>query len=114
MSGQQDPATIQPPLDYSNDGPGIIIGCTILAAVSTVFVGARFWARKLTRQPFGWDDWLCLAALLVQHVLMAAVNVMVTQGGLGRDNRITVAEDPNSVVILFQVRSLIHYIPTYR
>lgn len=96
------------PLVYSDSGPGIVISCSILAFISTAFVCLRFWARTLTRQKFGLDDWLCLAALLCQHALMAAAGIMVYQGGLGRDIRITSTEDPQSLVFLFQVPMLLY------
>ncbi|RYP67342.1 hypothetical protein DL771_007286 [Monosporascus sp. 5C6A] len=66
-----DPSTIQPPLDYSDSGPGIVISVNILAFIASIIVVLRFWARRLTRQPFGLDDYLCLAALITQHALMA-------------------------------------------
>jgi hypothetical protein len=91
------------PLNYSNSGPTLIITCSMLAFITTIVFALRFWSRRLTRQPFGLDDYLCLAALIIQHGLLAAAGVMVVQGGLGRDIRITATEDPNSVVILFQV-----------
>lgn len=95
------------PLVYSNSGPSMVISCTVLAFISTILVALRFWARRLTRQNFGLDDWLCLGALLCHHVVLAAGWVQVYQGGLGRDIRITSTEDPRSVVILFQVLMLI-------
>lgn len=97
-----DPSTIQPPLDYSDSGPGIVITVSILGFITSVVVVLRFWARRLTRQPFGLDDYLCLAALITQHVLMAGSCVSVVDGGVGRDMRITATEDPYSVVVLFQ------------
>ena len=94
------------PLVYSNRGPGIIIGCSILAFISTVVFILRCWARRLTRQAFALDDWLCLAALLIQHALLAAAGVMVVQGGLGRDIRLVATQNPHSIVVLFQVCAL--------
>jgi hypothetical protein len=90
------------PVVYTNSGPGIVISSSILAFISTVFVTLRFLSRRLTRQHFGLDDWFCLAALLCYHALLAAAGVMVYPGGLGRDIRLVVAEDPNNVVKLFQ------------
>lgn len=90
------------PLVYTNSGPGIVISCSILGFISTVFVALRFWARRLTKQSFGLDGWLCLASLLCHHAILAAAGIMVYEGGLGRDIRITATEDPNSTVHLFQ------------
>lgn len=100
------PPTDSSPLNYSNSGPGILIGCSILALISTVVFVLRVWARRLTRQPLALDDYLCLAALVIQHALLVAAGVMVVKGGLGRDIRITAAENPDSVTFLFQVRTL--------
>ncbi|KAI0975179.1 hypothetical protein F4678DRAFT_484896 [Xylaria arbuscula] len=49
----------QPPLNYSNSGPAIVISGTVVGFVTTV-------------TEFGLDDWLCLAALLFQHAVMAS------------------------------------------
>lgn len=95
-------SAIVPPLDYLDRGPGIVISISILAFITTIIVGFRLWSRKLTHQPLGPDDYLCVAALLTHHALMAACCVGVVQGGIGRDIRITATEDPHSVVILFQ------------
>lgn len=96
-----DPS-MQPPLDYSNGSPGIVISGSILGFITTIVVVLRFWSRSLIRQQFGWDDYLCLAALITHHVAMVASCVGAIHGGLGRDMRITAVEDPYSVVILFQ------------
>ncbi|KAI0459323.1 hypothetical protein F5B21DRAFT_296836 [Xylaria acuta] len=95
-------APTQPPLDYSNSGPGIVISGSIVGFFATVVVGLRLWARKLTRQPLGADDWLCIAALFFHHAVMAASCVAAVNGGLGRDMRLVVLENPTSTVVLFQ------------
>ncbi|KAK7972308.1 hypothetical protein PG988_006442 [Apiospora saccharicola] len=97
-----DPSTIQPPLDYSDKGPDIIISGAVLAFVSTVIVALRFWSRRLIHQRFGLSDYLCLAALLFHHGVIASGSVMAKQGGLGRDFRVTSTEDPGSITILYQ------------
>ncbi|KAI0379533.1 hypothetical protein F5Y04DRAFT_290390 [Hypomontagnella monticulosa] len=98
-----DFSTVQPPLDYS-DGGGVaaVICLSILAFFASVYVVLRFWARRLIRQPFGLDSYLCLAALLIHHAILAGSFVCILQGGLGRDMRITATEDPHSVVVLYQ------------
>ncbi|KAF2970820.1 hypothetical protein GQX73_g2823 [Xylaria multiplex] len=93
-----------PPLDYSNSGPGIVISGSVVGFITTVVVALRYWARRLTRQEFKLDDWLCVAALLFQHALMAASAVVAINGGLGRDVRLVLLENPNSVVVLLQAR----------
>lgn len=108
-----DTSMIQPPLDYSDSGLGILITINILALITTIVVTLRFWARSLTRQAFGADDYLCLAALLTHHALMVASCVCVRKGGLGRDMRMTSTEDPYSVVILFQVWNSTTLFPQY-
>ncbi|OTA64859.1 hypothetical protein K449DRAFT_432439 [Hypoxylon sp. EC38] len=92
----------QPPLDYSNEGPGILSCCYILASTATVAVALRFWARKLTSLNPKLDDYLILSALAAYHVLTAAATVQVVKGGLGRDMRV-VSQNPSAVVILFKM-----------
>lgn len=101
MSSSQ-PAFV-PPLDYSDEGPGMIISCGILAFIATVLVVLRFWARRLTRSGLGLDDYLTLSALIAHHGLLGVSIAEVIIGGLGRDIRITSTEDPNSVTFLFKV-----------
>jgi hypothetical protein len=93
----------QTPLNYTDKSTELTSSAVVLSLVATVVVVARFWARKLTQQPFGLDGWLCLAALVAQHVFLAAACVIVFQGGMGRDIRIAAAEDPHSGAILQQV-----------
>ncbi|KAK8102253.1 hypothetical protein PG984_015399 [Apiospora sp. TS-2023a] len=97
-----DSSTIQTPLDFSDRGPDIIISGAVLALVSTVIVALRFWSRRLIHQRFGLSDYLCLAALLFHHGVIASGSVMAKQGGLGRDFRVTSTEDPGSITILYQ------------
>ncbi|KAI1453772.1 hypothetical protein F4805DRAFT_478239 [Annulohypoxylon moriforme] len=95
-------STIQPPLDYSNKAPGAVISLSILAFITTIVVALRFWSRRLIRQPFGLDSYLCLASLLMQHAVMAGGLVALVNGEGGRDMRIIVAENPDAVIVLFQ------------
>lgn len=37
---------------------------TVVLVLSIVSYGMRMWARKRSRQPFGWDDWLMGAGLI--------------------------------------------------
>lgn len=91
------------PLDYTDKGTGLVAPAIVLAFAATLVTMARFWARRLTRQSFGLDEWLCLAALIAQHVFLAACGVSVFQGGMGRDIRISAIEDPESLVVLSKV-----------
>ncbi|KAI0172252.1 hypothetical protein GGR52DRAFT_549624 [Hypoxylon sp. FL1284] len=100
MSSPQAP--VQPPLDYYNNGPGMLASCCILAFLATVATAARFWSRKLTGFPLGLDDWLALASLIIQHAFLVCSFVDCILGGLGRDQRLVLAEDPNSIVVLFK------------
>ncbi|KAI1408768.1 hypothetical protein F5Y13DRAFT_204510 [Hypoxylon sp. FL1857] len=92
----------QPLLDYSNAGPGILVGCYILAFIATVSVALRFWARKLTSLRPELDDYLVLSALIAHHGVAGAATVQVLIGGVGRDMRI-VSQDPSAVVTLFKM-----------
>jgi hypothetical protein len=49
----------------------------------TSLVGLRFWARRLKRTFFGWDDWCILVALLIFYG-QASFNIWVVyHGALG-------------------------------
>ncbi|OTB11433.1 hypothetical protein K445DRAFT_26595 [Daldinia sp. EC12] len=91
----------QLPLDYSNSGPGIIVGSYVLALITTIIVALRCWARRLTSLPLGLDDYLILSCLLMHHLFVCFCTLVVIRGGLGRDMRI-VAQDPSAVVALFK------------
>ncbi|KAJ2975371.1 hypothetical protein NUW58_g8375 [Xylaria curta] len=95
-----------PPIDHLKIDTGTIISGSILGFITTIIVVLQFWARRLTCLPFKLDDYLCLAALLFHHVLLAASGVSAVDGRLGRDMRVTAAEDRNSVVVLFQATSV--------
>lgn len=110
----QDSQTIQRPLDDSDNGPGMVIASAILGFVSTVIVLLRFLGKRLSRQPIGLDDYLCVAALIMQHVLLVSGCISVVEGGLGRDIRLVTAEDPNSVVTLYKVWDSLSIFPLER
>ncbi|KAI0170976.1 hypothetical protein BJ166DRAFT_517461 [Pestalotiopsis sp. NC0098] len=88
-------------IDYSNDGPGALIGCAILGFVTTMLVAARFWARRLVSMTWGLDDWLTLTALAAHHALLIAFGVMCIDGGLGRDIQVVVSM-PGAVTSLYK------------
>ena len=46
--------------EYS--GESLVAACAVLIALETIFVGLRFYARRLTNAEFGWDDVLVAAA----------------------------------------------------
>ncbi|KAI9147591.1 hypothetical protein HJFPF1_12619 [Paramyrothecium foliicola] len=97
-SGPQDTS----PLDYSSDAVGMMAVCSILIVFSTIFVLLRLWSKRLSGAGWRLDDWLIVAALVIHHCFMATCFVMVIKGGLGRDGRLIIKEDPNSTVILYQ------------
>lgn len=97
-------------IDYSDDGPGMLIGGYILTVIATVFVGFRIWARRLTHMALGPDDYLILAALVMEHGIMAASTVSIKIGGIGRDVNL-VAQDPEAIVILYKVISIPRLLP---
>ncbi|KAI0544081.1 hypothetical protein F4679DRAFT_591867 [Xylaria curta] len=92
--------TMLPPIDYHDDGPGMVASSSVLALLATIAVALRFWARKLTRATLRLDDYLILAALFVQHAQSTAAFASVFGGGLGRDFQLVVAE--GKVVFLFK------------
>ncbi|KAJ0115641.1 hypothetical protein J7T55_010464 [Diaporthe amygdali] len=75
-----DTSTIQPPLDYSDSGLGILITINILALITTIVVTLRFWARSLTRQAIGADDYLSVRVgckILGSMCVMWCIAVMI-------------------------------------
>ncbi|ETS82094.1 hypothetical protein PFICI_07096 [Pestalotiopsis fici W106-1] len=88
-------------VDYSNDGPGALIGCAILGFITTVIVGCRFWARRLVSTTWGQDDWLTVVALVAHHGVLIAFGVMIVDGGLGKDIAV-VATVPGAVTALYK------------
>jgi hypothetical protein len=101
------------PSNSTDETPGLIGFAVTLSFVTTVVVAARVWARKLIKQPLLLDDWLCLAALVFQHGLLAACFMAVIQGGVGRDMRTAATQNPNSARILYQVRAKIAHKRVY-
>ncbi|KAI2617137.1 hypothetical protein GGR54DRAFT_608378 [Hypoxylon sp. NC1633] len=95
MSSSQSPT--QPPLDYSHDGPGMIISTSIVAAFASVAVALRFWARRLAAAPLKLDDYLALSALIVHHGLLAGSISEVVIG-------INWNGDPNYIKDIFKTR----------
>ena len=91
-------------MDYSNNGPGALIGCAILGFITTVIVGCRFWARRLVSTTWGIDDYLTVAALVAHHAVLISFGVMIVNGGLGRDIAV-VATVPGAVTALYKVSS---------
>jgi hypothetical protein len=81
----------------------MIVSSTILAFVATTSVVLRVWARRLARLSLGLDDYLVILALMIHHAILVSSIMSVTRGGLGRDIRIVAAENPNAMVVLFQV-----------
>ena len=97
------PASDPSPIDYSDDGPGMIAVCSVFLVFATIFVGLRFWSKQLMRAKWTVDDWLILASLIIHHGFTAAGFTETLAGGLGRDIRLVAAENPYSLVILFKV-----------
>ncbi|KAI1330288.1 hypothetical protein F5Y16DRAFT_33994 [Xylariaceae sp. FL0255] len=95
-------ATVSPPIDYYNNGPGIIASTAVLAVIATIVVVLRFWARKLTRTHLGLDDYLVLSALLVHYACTAGTYASVIGGGVGQDFRLVEMEGPDKIVILYK------------
>ncbi|KAI0166898.1 hypothetical protein GGR52DRAFT_556061 [Hypoxylon sp. FL1284] len=102
MKKPMDAVAKRTSIDHSGSGTAAVICLCIFAFISSLVVALRIWARRLTCQPYGLDTYLCLAALIMQHVLMTCSVVGIIHGGFGQDMRITSAKDPHSVVVLFQ------------
>lgn len=46
---------------------GLYVLCSVLPALSTLAVGARYYVRTIKKQKFGVDDWTSLAGLVRSH-----------------------------------------------
>ncbi|KAM7215590.1 hypothetical protein V8F06_009057 [Rhypophila decipiens] len=93
---------IEPPLNYSNDIVPMTISSSILLALATIAVALRFLSKRLIRTAWQLDDYLALLGLIFHHGLFISSAVSVIRGGIGRDIRLVMAEDPENIVILFK------------
>lgn len=60
-----------------------IVILTILAVMASIAVGLRFWARTITegdQHGLHADDWLSLAAILVNHGFTASLYIAFSYG----------------------------------
>ena len=57
----------------NTNGPAIIATGVVFSVLTTATVGLRFASKRLTDAPFGADDWLLLAALLIYITAEALV-----------------------------------------
>lgn len=48
----------------STNPAGLYVLCTVLPALSTFAVGARYYVRSVKKQKLGVDDWTALAGLV--------------------------------------------------
>lgn len=87
-------ALIQPPLDFSDDGLEMIIGCSILAFLATACVALRFWSKQPARTSWQLDDYLALLAPGFHHAVSASSCVSVVYRGVGRDIRLLLPRIP--------------------
>jgi hypothetical protein len=97
-----DQMLADPSQNTPKNGHEFIVVFTVLATTATSFVALRFLSKRLTHHKFTLDDYLCLAALLAHHVLMASSCVGIVQGGIGRNMDDIMTQNPDSIVVLFQ------------
>lgn len=62
-------ATMEPDSTYI--GWKAIVVSALFIPIQVVFVVLRFWAQRLSRKSYDWDDWLVIASLLTQIVASA-------------------------------------------
>ncbi|OJJ78179.1 hypothetical protein ASPBRDRAFT_37377 [Aspergillus brasiliensis CBS 101740] len=72
--------TKYPPLDkgITPRGVHVLVVTVVMTFLATVFVTVRFFARR--RASVEWDDWVCLAALVVGYAFMVTTVLLVTIG----------------------------------
>ncbi|KAK1834003.1 integral membrane protein [Podospora conica] len=92
--------TTPAPDQYANDGTyhgeDVIRAAVVGIALPTLVVAARFYAKRITRAYFGWDDGLILAANLFCIALCVVGIVTVHIAGLGKHFEYLKAHDKPS------------------
>lgn len=52
------------PSNAEDRGVIVISSAIVGIVIATVVITLRFWARKISKAPLSWDDWLALAAVV--------------------------------------------------
>ncbi|KAL9602097.1 MAG: hypothetical protein Q9219_002093 [cf. Caloplaca sp. 3 TL-2023] len=73
----------QPPSQPSGPGRTYIAINALFIVLVSALVGLRFWARRLKKTYYGWDDWWILAALIIFYGQASLNFWVVYHGGLG-------------------------------
>ncbi|KAF2836600.1 hypothetical protein M501DRAFT_979939 [Patellaria atrata CBS 101060] len=84
---------------HQDQGPKIIGISTFLVILTSVAVVSRFIARRSRNMRYGWDDWLCVPALIL-IIGMCALNVISIPFGLGKH---LLATDPAKTYKILQI-----------
>ncbi|VUC22923.1 unnamed protein product [Clonostachys rosea] len=79
-----------------------IVVSALFIPIQVVFVVLRFWAQRLSRKSYDWDDWLVIASLLTQVVASALAIGVVLQGGVGYHIEYHAANDPEKITNYFK------------
>ncbi|KAI3395580.1 hypothetical protein diail_1092 [Diaporthe ilicicola] len=81
MASLPDPP---PGLDLTETNvPRFVASTSLSWALAVACVGMRFWARKLTRSGFWWDDWIILSSLIWTGMFFFTATCYIVPRGLG-------------------------------
>ncbi|KAJ0122137.1 hypothetical protein J7T55_002649 [Diaporthe amygdali] len=81
MASLPDPP---PGLDLTETNvPRFVASTSLTWAMAVACVGMRFWARKLTRSGFWWDDWIILTSIIWTGIFFFTATCYIVPRGLG-------------------------------
>lgn len=87
--------------------PAIIIQLSVLFPIALLATGLRFLARRISKAGLWWDDWLILAATIL-NVAFTAVPNLVLSYGLGRHIEALPAGTINRFLMTYYVGQILY------
>lgn len=87
----------------SSDGVALIAVSVVSAALATIAMILRLWARRLMRITLGLDDYLALASLIVYYGQLIACLLHVLYAGTGTDQMTVLMENPTAITYNLKV-----------
>lgn len=86
----------------SNNSAYLLVPTIVLTVLAAFFVTLRFWARRLRNIPPGLDDYLALAALVLQCGVTVIAICAVVYGGVGQDVEIVMKKNVDGLQIMLK------------
>ncbi|KAF2180761.1 hypothetical protein K469DRAFT_639166 [Zopfia rhizophila CBS 207.26] len=94
-----EPVQFPPGFLEEDKGPSVVACCAAFIALEVVFVSLRFWARKIKKIRWGWDDAFYVLAALFSMATTILCLVEVYIGGVGRHAAALKMESPEKLVV---------------